>query len=207
MNKYEYKTQNWSYIKNELIQIDKLLKRKITVYLIGGSAMSFYGIKDSTKDIDALFENQYDCAEFFNAITKLGYETSEQYFPPVIQMEATFFVYKDDEIWIDLFVKNVMNKFELTHSIKNRSVKTDLPTKKLNVNCLDKNDIFLFKSITPRERDEDDCILLLSKSEIDFKIIREEINTQSIKHKELKNDFNNKMKKLEEKGYHVEYVE
>ena len=207
MNKYEYKTQNWSYIKNELIQIDKLMKRKITVYLIGGSAMSFYGIKDSTKDIDALFENQYDCAEFFNAITKLGYETSEQYFPPVIQMEATFFVYKDDEIWIDLFVKNVMNKFELTHSIKNRSVKTDLPTKKLNVNCLDKNDIFLFKSITPRERDEDDCILLLSKSEIDFKIIREEINTQSIKHKELKNDFNNKMKKLEEKGYHVEYVE
>ena len=171
MNKYEYNTQNWSYIKNELIQIDKLLKTKITVYLIGGSAMSFYGIKDSTKDIDALFENQYDCAEFFNAITELGYETSEQYFPPVIQMEAAFFVYKDDDIWIDLFVKNVMNKFELTQSIKNRSIKTDLPTTKLNVNCLDKNDIFLFKSITPRERDEDDLILLLSKLEIDFKII------------------------------------
>ena len=206
MNKYEYNTQNWNYIKNELVKVDRLLKKKITVYLIGGSAMSFYGIKDSTKDIDALFENQYDCADFFNAITKLGYKTSEQYFPPVIQMEATFFVYKDEEIWIDLFVKNVMNKFELTNSIKNRSVKTDLPTKKLNVNCLDKNDIFLFKSITPRERDEDDLILLLSKSEIDFKIIHEEINNQSIKHKELKKDFNNKMKKLEEKGYRVEYV-
>lgn len=206
MNKYEYSTQNWGYIKNELIQIDELLKKKITVYLIGGSAMSFYGIKDSTKDIDVLFEHRYDCAEFFNVITKLGYETSEQYFPPVIQMEATFFVYKDDEIWIDLFVKNVMNKFELTQSIKNRSKKTDLPTKKLNVNCLDKNDIFLFKSITPRERDEDDLILLLSKSEIDFKIIHEEINNQSIRHKELKTDFNNKMKKIEEKGYHVEYV-
>jgi hypothetical protein len=121
-------------------------------------------------------------------------------------MEATFFVYKDDEIWIDLFVKNVMNKFELTNSIKNRSVKTDLPTTKLNINCLDRNDIFLFKSITPRERDEDDLILLLSKSEIDFKTIHEEINGQSIRHKELKNDFNNKMKRLEEKGYHVEYA-
>lgn len=186
MNKYEYKTQNWSYIKNELIQIDKLLKNKITVYLIGGSAMSFYKIKDSTKDIDALFENQYDCADFFNAITKLGYETSEQYFPPVIQMEATFFVYKDDEIWIDLFVKNVMNKFELTESIKKRSIKTDLPTKKLNVNCLDKNDIFMFKSITPRERDEDDLVLLLSKSEIDFKIIHEEIKINLLSIKNLK---------------------
>ena len=207
MNKYEYSTQNWGYIKNELIQIDKLLKKKITVYLIGGSAMSFYGIKDSTKDIDALFENQNDCAGFFNAITKLGYETSEQYFPPVIQMEATFFVYKDDEIWIDLFVKNVMNKFELTQSIKNRSIKTNLPTTKLNVNCLNKNDIFLFKSITPRERDEDDLILLLSKSEIDFKIIHEEINNQSIKYKELKKDFNKKMSMLEARGYHIEHVE
>ena len=176
------------------------------MYLIGGSAMSFYGIKDSTKDIDALFENQYDCTEFFNAITKLGYEASEQYFPPVVQMEATFFVYKDDEIWIDLFVKNVMNKFELTQSIKNHSVKTDLPTTKLNINCLDKNDIFLFKSITPRERDEDDIILLLSKSEIDFKIIHKEINDQSTRHKELKDDFNNKMKKLEGRGYRVQYV-
>ena len=72
MNKYEYNTQNWSYIKNELIKIDKLLKKKITMYLIGGSAMSFYGIKDSIKDIDALFESKYDCAEFFNSITKLG---------------------------------------------------------------------------------------------------------------------------------------
>jgi hypothetical protein len=206
MNKYEYNTQNWSYIKEELLKVDNILTKEVDVYLIGGSALSFYKIKDSTKDIDALFENQYDCAEFFNSIIKLGYETSEQYYPPVIQMEATFFVYKDDEIWIDLFVKNVMNKFELTNSIKKRSIKTDLPTKKLNVSCLDKNDIFMFKSVTPRERDEDDLVLLLSKSEIDFKTIHEEINNQSAKHKELKDDFNNKMKKLEEKGYHVEYV-
>lgn len=206
MNKYGYNAQNWSYIKNELLKVDKFLKREIVIYLIGGSAMSYYGIKDATKDIDVLFENQYDCGDFFNSITELGYETSEQYFPPVIQMEATFFVYKDDEIWIDLFVENVMGKFELTESIKNRSVKTNLSTKKLNVSCLDKNDIFLFKSITPRERDEDDLILLLTKSEIDFNIIHEEINSQSTKYKVLKNEFNNKMKKLEKKGYRVEYV-
>jgi len=143
MNEHGYNTQDWSYIKNELMEVDKLLTKEIDVYLIGGSALSFYGIKDATKDIDVLFENQYDCAEFFNAVIKLGYETSEQYFPPLIQMEATFFVYKDDEIWIDLFVKNVMNKFELTKSIKFRSVQTDLPTTKLTVNCLDENDIFL----------------------------------------------------------------
>ena len=188
------------------MQIDKLLKKEIEIYLIGGSAMSYYKLKDATKDIDVLFKNKYDCAEFFNAITQLGYETSEQYFPPVIQMEAAFFIYKEDEIWIDLFVGNVMGKFELTDSIKKRSMKTDLSTNNLNINCLNKHDIFLFKSITPRERDEDDLILLLTKSEINFKIIHEEIKEQSKRFEELIDRFNNKMKKIEEKGYRVEYI-
>jgi len=207
MEKAPYNFQKWEYIKNELLKVDKLLKREIDIYLIGGSAMSYYGYKDATKDVDVLFENQYDCADFFNAITELGYETSETYFPPVIQMEATFFVYKGDDIWIDLFVENVMKKFDLSESIKNRAVRTDLSTKYLNVNCLDKNDIFLFKSVTPRERDESDLILLLTKTEIDFKIIREEIISQSKKYKDLEQDFNKKMKKLEEKGHYVEYIQ
>jgi hypothetical protein len=206
MEKSPYIMQNWDYIKNELICIDKRLKKSIDIYLIGGCALSYYGIKDATKDIDVLFKNKYDCADFFNAVTELGYKTAEQYFPPLLQMEATFFVYKGDEIWVDLFVKNVMNAFELSDSIQNRAVKTNLSTKKLNIYCLDPHDIFLFKSITPRERDENDLILLLTKTSIDFHIIHEEIKSQSKKFKGLKEAFNTKMKKLEEKGYHVEYV-
>ena len=207
MDKSPYTFQKWDYIKNELEQIDKRLKKTIDIYLIGGCAMSYRGIKDATKDIDVLFKNKYDCADFFNAAIELGYETAEQYFPPVVQMEATFFVHKGDEIWIDLFVKNVMNKFEFSPSIQKRAVKTSLSTKKLNVYCLDPHDIFLFKSITPRERDENDLILLLTKTSIDFSCIHEEIRIQSKKFKGLKEAFNAKMKKLEEKGYHVEYIE
>jgi hypothetical protein len=206
MEKSPYTFQKWDYIKNELVQIDKCLKKTIDIYLIGGCAMSYYGIKDATKDIDVLFKNKYDCADFFNVVTELGYETAEQYFPPLLQMEATFFVYKGDEIWIDLFVKNVMNKFELSPSIQKRAVKTDLSTKKLKVYCLDHNDIFLFKSITPRPRDENDLILLLTKANINFNLIHEEIRIQSKKFKGLKEAFNTKMKKLEEKGFHVEYI-
>ena len=200
------KTQGWDYIKNEFISIDKVLERKIDAFLIGGSAMSYYGIKDATKDIDVLFRDGYDCAVFFNALMQLGYETSEQYFPPVIQMEATFFIYKDDEIWMDLFIKNVMNKFELSPSIEKRAVKIDISTEKLRIYCLNPNDIFLFKSITPRERDEDDLILLLTHGEIDFDIIHEEINYQSRKYQDIKMEFNRKMRKLEERGYYVEYI-
>jgi hypothetical protein len=206
MEKSPYTFQKWDYIKNELVQIDKCLKKTIDIYLIGGCAMSYYGIKDATKDIDVLFKNKYDCADFFNVVTELGYETAEQYFPPLLQMEATFFVYKGDEIWIDLFVKNVMNKFELSPSIQKRAVKTDLSTKKLKVYCLDPHDIFLFKSITPRPRDENDLILLLTKANINFNLIHEEIRIQSKKFKGLKEAFNTKMKKLEERGFHVEYI-
>jgi len=206
MKKSPYTFQKWDYIKNELVQIDKRLTKSIDIYLIGGCAMSYYGIKDATKDIDVLFKNNYDCAGFFNAITKLGYEAAEQYFPPLLQMEATFFVYKGNELWVDLFVKNVMNRFELSDSIRHRAVKTNLSTKKLKVYCLDPNDIFLFKSITPRERDENDLILLLTKTTIDFKTIHEEIAKQSTKYKDLKEAFNTKMKKLENKGFYVEYV-
>jgi hypothetical protein len=206
MEKSPYAMQNWGYIKNELIHINALLKKPIDIYLIGGCALSYYGMKDATKDIDVLFKDQYDCATFFNAVTELGYETAEQYFPPVIQMEAAFYIHKGDEIWIDLFVENVMNKFELSDTIRKRAVKTVLSIKKLQVYCLSPHDIFLFKSITPRERDENDLILLLTKTTIDFSVIHEEIARQSKKYKVLKEAFNAKMKKLEEKGYHVEYV-
>jgi predicted nucleotidyltransferase len=206
MKKLPYTLQKWDYIKNELLQIEKRLKKSIEIYLIGGCAMSHYGNKDATKDIDVLFKNKYDCADFFNAATELGYETAEQYFPPLLEMEATFFVYKGDEIWIDLFVKNVMNKFELTPSIQKRAVKTNLSTKKLKVYCLDPHDIFLFKSITPRERDENDLIVLLTKTSIDFSIIHKEIRIQSKNFKGLKEAFNTKMEKLDEKGLRVEYI-
>ena len=134
MKKSPYTFQKWDYIKNELVQIDERLKKSIDIYLIGGCAMSYYGIKDATKDIDVLFKNNYDCADFFNAITKLGYETAEQYFPPLLQMEATFFVYKGNKIWVDLFVKNVMNRFELSDSIRHRAVKTTFQQK--NSRCI-----------------------------------------------------------------------
>jgi len=41
MEKAPYNFQKWEYIKNELLKVDKLLKREIDIYLIGGSAMSY----------------------------------------------------------------------------------------------------------------------------------------------------------------------
>ena len=45
MEKSPYNVQKWDYVKNELLKIDALLKNNVDIYLIGGSAMSYYGIK------------------------------------------------------------------------------------------------------------------------------------------------------------------
>lgn len=42
-----------NYIEKELRAVDAKLSRRITMYVIGGGAMAFQGIKAGTKDIDS----------------------------------------------------------------------------------------------------------------------------------------------------------
>ena len=57
-------TQRRSFDKNYLQQeFDKLnatAKQPMTLFLIGGGAMAFYGLKDATKDIDIILTSQDD---------------------------------------------------------------------------------------------------------------------------------------------------
>ena len=45
--------------QNELFSLlGERLKKKVTCYVIGGSAMLYYGMKDVTKDIDLVFNDE-----------------------------------------------------------------------------------------------------------------------------------------------------
>ena len=47
--------------QNELFKlIGEILKDKLECYVIGGSAMMYYGMKGNTKDIDLVFEHEKD---------------------------------------------------------------------------------------------------------------------------------------------------
>lgn len=43
-----------AYIRSELERIGQQLDAPLTVFLIGGGAMAFRGLKDTTKDIDLI---------------------------------------------------------------------------------------------------------------------------------------------------------
>ena len=55
------------------LNIARILNKKITAYAVGGTAMMFLGIKDSTLDIDLVFENEKEKNIFKEAIKSLGY--------------------------------------------------------------------------------------------------------------------------------------
>ena len=43
-----------NYIEKELKKINKNLSKQISIYILGGGAMSFFDLKTATKDIDVI---------------------------------------------------------------------------------------------------------------------------------------------------------
>ena len=68
---------------NDQMSLFKLIasniKKNIECYAFGGTAMMFYGYKDTTKDIDLLFEAETLRKEFINAIEFLGFTESSPF--------------------------------------------------------------------------------------------------------------------------------
>jgi hypothetical protein len=160
-----------------LAEAGKLCSREITVYLVGGGAMAIRREKDATKDVDLILEFEEDAEELGNALKRLGFEINVQ--PP---MECRSLI--DAKIMtaligmrVDIFVQTVCHKLILSQGIKTRSEYFgDLNGISLYV-C-SREDLFLLKSVTERNRDLDDMIVLYRKG-IDKEILLTECRSQS----------------------------
>jgi hypothetical protein len=49
---------NRRYIEMELEKLNAALTRRTRVFVAGGAAMAFYGLKEATKDIDVVVESE-----------------------------------------------------------------------------------------------------------------------------------------------------
>ena len=91
-----------------LLGIARKLKRRIESYAIGGTAMIFYGLKDTTKDIDLVFLNEKDKEEFKQAALDFGF--SEMNAVRVYGLKINrpnMLVFED--VRLDLFVRKVVD--------------------------------------------------------------------------------------------------
>ena|SRR3989344_1140697 len=166
-NKYE--------LEGLLVNAGSNIEKPIKIYMIGGCALSFKGLKPSTKDIDIIVTSKPD----FNVINKAMLKSG---FKSMTERESEFYatalaVYMKEESRIDVFLKQVGKMLVLTESMMKRSEKYK-SYDKLAVYLVSNEDIFLFKAMTSREGDIADCDRIM-RERIDYGVIFKEIVAQS----------------------------
>ncbi len=169
---------NRYYLQQEFDKLDAKT-RPVTIYLIGGGAMAFYGLKDATKDIDIILTSAEQLETLLNALNSLDYKKPDQALitNSYCKMQTNAIMENKEGFRWDLFINKVCNALMLTEQIKQRA-KQLYKGNNLTVLITSKEDIFLFKGITEREADLDD-MRILSESGLDWKLISKECQIQS----------------------------
>ena len=149
------------------------------MFLIGGGAMAFYGLKDATKDIDIILTNTDDLENLKTTLEAIGYKEPE---PLLItraynNMQTNAILENQDGFRWDLFLNKVCNALTLSTTMKQRANQL-YKGNRLTISIASKEDIFLFKGITEREADLED-MRMLAESGLDWDIINQECQSQS----------------------------
>lgn len=155
-------------------EIDQSISEKAHLYVIGGVVLLHQGIKEATKDIDAVVGNEAEFAVIQNALKRLKFEAQI----PTLEYRKTdlsqIFVLGDFRI--DLFHRTVCKGFYLSEAMKRRA-KRVIEAKYLKISLCSNEDVFLFKTFTEREGDITDCIAL-ARMGINWDTILDELKSQ-----------------------------
>lgn len=165
---------DFNQIEELFKEADQQLNTTIDIYIIGGVVLLYQGLKNVTKDIDMILPNKESYDGIHKALSSLGFkpkEPTETY----KKMEINIILEKED-FRLDIFLQKVCKKITLTTDMKNRALPI-FKMKHLNVFLCSNEDIMIFKSITERSGDLEDCIAL-AKRGIDWNIILQEIQSQ-----------------------------
>ncbi|WP_244257220.1 DUF6036 family nucleotidyltransferase [Halomicrobium sp. IBSBa] len=164
------------YIENEFQRIGDGLSAPLTVYLIGGGAMSLRDLKGATKDIDLVVPDGDAYGQLWAVLMDLGYAEVQSLDPDYRALGATSCVENDDGCRLDIFNQQVANKLVLTDGMQERS-EPFLDTDRLTVRLVSNEDIFLFKAIAGRDDDIEDMNMLVQAG-LDYDVVRDELEAQ-----------------------------
>lgn len=172
----DVETYGESVLRSTLESIAEYTEEETEVYLIGGGAMMFYGLKPATKDIDIVFRDSNALRGFVTAARNAGLELVQDPGEEYERMGATVIMRESSGIQLDLFDRVVCNALEVKESVINRANHL-VDVGKLQIYLMSIEDIVLFKGITEREADLED-IRTLAETGIDWGIIEEECLSQ-----------------------------
>ena len=168
-----------NYLQQEFDKLNSTAKHPMALYLIGGGAMAFCGLKDATKDIDIILTNHEDLNNLKAALVAMGYKEPNPLVitKPYNDMQTSAMLENRDGFRWDLFLSKVCGKLTLSEDMQNRATPL-YKGNKLKIFTASKEDLFLFKGITTREADLDDN-RILAQSGLNWDIISQECNSQS----------------------------
>jgi len=164
------------YIENEFQRIAEELSNPLTVYLIGGGAMSLRDLKGATKDIDLVVADGDTYGHLWAVLMDLGYAEVQSLDADYRALGATSCVENDDGCRLDIFNQQVANKLVLTDGMQERS-EPFLDTDRLTVRLVSNEDIFLFKAIAGRHDDIEDMNMLVQAG-LDYGVVQDELEVQ-----------------------------
>ncbi len=157
------------------------LKERIECYVIGGSAMMFYGAKEDTKDVDLVFLKKNDLEKVKEILEKINFKDKKELVKIFRRYEDNknrpiMMIGKEGER-IDLFFKEIIT-FEMSDTIVDRVTETH-EFDNLIIKVVSPEDIILLKCATEREKDRFDALNLMKKFDINWQIIIDEAVNQT----------------------------
>ena len=158
-------------------ELDEVLKGNADVFLIGGGALMKYDLKYETKDVDIVVSTEKEFRSLVRAFISLGFEKRRPDDAAYDRMALTDMLIKDD-YRIDLFCKAVCGKFTLSERMRGRA-SLDLSLSGLRLFVCSPNDIFLFKCMTERKGDLQDCEKVVKSYRMDWDAVLNEAAEQS----------------------------
>jgi len=141
-----------------LDQIGRNVRRRVRAYLLGGTVLTYLGLKDSTKDVDLVVENFQAYSEVVKALRKLKF----------VRKTKMKFVDLEGRI-VDIDYGKFV-KLKLYEVMKKRSRLIGV-FGNLEAYMLIPEHIVFYKAITPRERDIDDIVLILKNIPVNWNIL------------------------------------
>ena len=156
--------------------IGKRLKKRTECFVIGGSAMLYYGAKAVTKDIDVVFDDKECFDNFLKILKEIEFKVKDP--------EALYFGKENKPALmergserVDIFYKEIIT-FKLSESMVGR-IKMVYEYNNLIGNVVSTEDIILLKSATERAGDRADALELIKRFNVNWSIITKEAINQT----------------------------
>jgi len=161
-----------------LDELSRKLRKEVRLYLFGGEAMRMRGLKRATKDLDIVVEDIETFDLLRDALTSMGYRMlgGEEISKTDMKLKPSGIFVKEGSPRVDIFVETICNAFHLSQSMKSRCEVKAIG--KLKLCIMSNEDIFLLKSVTDREGDVYDMILLARSQGFNWNFVLDELYRQ-----------------------------